>query len=64
VDYWLSVGALPSDRVATLIKKIKLNSFGAPKAPPERVAPKPLPEPAAPAAAEETPAAEEAPAES
>ena len=61
VDYWLSVGALPSDRVATLIKKIKTNTFGAPKPPPERVAPKPLPA-ATPAAEEGAPAAEEAPA--
>lgn len=59
VDYWLSVGALPSDRVATLIKKIKTNTFGAALPPPERVAPKPLPA-AAPAASEEAaPAAEE-----
>jgi len=43
VDFWLSKGAQPSDRVATLIKKIKANRFGTAMAPPERVAPKPLP---------------------
>jgi small subunit ribosomal protein S16 len=43
VDFWISKGALPSDRVATLIKKIKANRFGTAMAPPERVAPKPLP---------------------
>ena len=32
IDYWKSVGALPSDRVATLIKKVKTNSWGAQKA--------------------------------
>jgi small subunit ribosomal protein S16 len=47
IAYWMSVGALPSDRVATLIKKIKANKFGAAAAPPEAVAPKALPTPAA-----------------
>jgi small subunit ribosomal protein S16 len=61
IDYWLSVGALPSDRVATLIKKVKLNRFGEAKPAPERVAPKPLPTAEAPAA--EAPAEGEAPAE-
>src|ERR1700756_4559518 len=27
IDYWISVGATPSDRVATLLKKIKNNDF-------------------------------------
>lgn len=49
VDYWLSVGATPSDRVATLIKKIKMNRFGEAQPAPEKVAPKPLPAAAAPA---------------
>ncbi|MBI3866408.1 MAG: 30S ribosomal protein S16 [Planctomycetia bacterium] len=43
IDYWLSVGATPSDRVATLLKKIKNNDFGAPAPAPERVKPKELP---------------------
>jgi len=52
VDYWLSVGAKPSDKVATLIKKIKLNKFGTAQAPPPMAAPKapepePIPEPEA-----------------
>ncbi|MCA9095319.1 MAG: 30S ribosomal protein S16 [Planctomycetaceae bacterium] len=47
VDYWLSVGAIPSDRVKTLIKKVKTNKFGEAKAPPAAVEPKPLPVPAA-----------------
>lgn len=47
IDYWISVGALPSDRVATLIKKIKANNFGTASAPPEPIAPKELPAPAA-----------------
>lgn len=47
VDYWLSVGAQPSDKVATLIKKVKTNSFGEAKAPAPATAPKqPEPEPA------------------
>lgn len=63
VEYWLSVGAIPSDRVKTLIKKVKTNSFGEAKAPPAAVEPKPLPVPAQPEATEEAPAAEEAAAE-
>lgn len=71
VDYWLGVGAQPSDKVATLIKKVKLNKFGEAKAPAPVTAPKePEPEPEPEAPAEETPAeetaeaaAEEAPAE-
>src|SRR5262245_58438769 len=56
VEYWLSKGATPSDRVATLLKKIKLNRFGQAKPAPEKTAPKPL-------AAPEAPTAEAAPAE-
>ena len=56
VQYWMSVGATPSDRVATLLKKIKNNDFGQPLPAPERVKPKELP-------AAEAPAAEAAPAE-
>ena len=50
IEYWISVGALPSDRVATLIKKVKNNKFGAARPAPARVAPKALPTPEAPAA--------------
>ena len=60
VDYWLSVGAKPSDNVATLIKKVKTNTFGTAAAPAPMAEPKPLPEPE-PAASEET--ADESPAE-
>jgi len=52
VDYWLSVGAQPSDKVGVLIKKVKTNNFGSAQAPPPMQAPKPLPEPEAPAEAE------------
>lgn len=56
VDYWVSVGASLSDRVATLVKKVKTNRFGQAAAPAPMQAPKDRS--AAPA-----PAAEEAPAE-
>lgn len=73
VDYWTSVGAQPSEKVAVLIRKIKNNKWGAVKDAPAMTAPK-QPEPEAPPveeapaeesaeATEETPAAEEAPAE-
>jgi small subunit ribosomal protein S16 len=63
VDHWISVGAQPSEKVATLIKKVKNNKFGTASAPPPMTAPKapPEPEPEAPAeeaSAEETPAEE------
>ncbi|QDT43033.1 30S ribosomal protein S16 [Gimesia alba] len=46
VDYWMSVGAQPSDNVATLIKKVKKNKFGTAAAPAPLIAPKePEPEP-------------------
>ena len=46
VDYWMSVGAKPSDNVATLIKKVKQNKFGTASAPAPLIAPKqPDPEP-------------------
>jgi len=60
IDYWMSVGAQPSDNVATLIKKVKTNTFGTAAAPPPMTAPKPLPVPEAPA---EAPAEAEATAE-
>lgn len=50
IEYWISVGALPSDRVATLIKKVKGNKFGSAKPAPARLTPKALPTPEAPAA--------------
>lgn len=69
IDYWLGVGAQPSEKVAVLIKKVRKNKFGEVKELPPMAAPKPLPEPEAPAAeeapaegeaTEEAPAAEEA----
>ncbi|MBI1345794.1 30S ribosomal protein S16 [bacterium] len=62
VDYWLSVGASMSDRVATLVKKVKTNKFGVAAAPPPMQEPKQPEPPAAEAPAEEAVAAE-APAE-
>ena len=56
VDYWISVGATPSDRVATLLKKIKNNDFGQARPAPEKAKPKELP-------VAEAASAEEAPAE-
>jgi len=60
IDYWLSVGAQPSEKVAVLIKKVKTNRFGEAAAPPPMTPPKAPPEPK-PAA--ETPTESEAPAE-
>ena len=48
-DYWVSVGATPSERVATLVKKIRTNRFGTAQAPPAAIAPKPVAQPEAPA---------------
>lgn len=58
IDYWQSVGAQPSDRVATLIKKVKANRWTEQNAAPALT---PQKAPPAPAAAEAP--AEEAPAE-
>lgn len=74
VDYWMSVGAKPSDNVATLIKKVKKNKFGTASAPAPLIAPKepePEPEPEAQeevaenaeTASEESTASEETPSE-
>lgn len=74
VDYWLSVGAQPSEKVNALIRNVKKGNWGTAAAPPPMQAPKaPEPEPVveeAPAeeasaeSAEATPeATEEAPAE-
>jgi small subunit ribosomal protein S16 len=62
VDYWVSVGASMSERVATLVKKVKTNRFGVAAAPPPMLAPKEPAPPEAPAAEGEAPA-EEAPTE-
>ena len=40
IEYWTSVGAQPSDRVATLIKKVKTNSYTTAAAPAPMLAPK------------------------
>ena len=65
VDYWISVGAQPSEKVATLIKKVKGNKFGTAAAPPPMIAPKEpvAPEPEAPAEEAAEAPAEETPAE-
>ena len=47
IDYWLSVGAQPSEKGAGLIKKVKTNKFGAAKMPPPMTPPKAPPEPVA-----------------
>jgi small subunit ribosomal protein S16 len=60
IDYWISVGAQPSDKVATLIKKVRTNTFGTAQAPPPMTPPK-QPEPER--VAEEAPAEETAAAE-
>ena len=55
IDYWISVGAKPSDKVATLIKKVRTNTFGTAAEPPPMTPPKqpdPEPEPVAEEAAE------------
>ncbi|MDX1969428.1 MAG: 30S ribosomal protein S16 [Planctomycetaceae bacterium] len=40
VEYWMGVGASMSDRVATLVKKVKTNKFGVAAAPPPMLEPK------------------------
>lgn len=75
INYWLSVGAQPSEKVRVLIKKYGVNGthleqqksalervkLNKPMAPPPRVVPRPKPE--EPAAPEAAPAAEPAAAE-
>lgn len=56
IDYWMSVGAQPSEKVAVLIKKVKTNKFGKASAPAPMAQPKDK-------AAEAAAAAEAAPAE-
>lgn len=58
-DYWVSVGAQPSDNVKVLVKKLKSNKWTSAAPPPAAIAPKPLPvETEAPAEGGEAPAAE------
>jgi len=57
VEYWLSVGAQPSEKVNALIRKVKTNCFGSAKAPPPMLPPK-VREEAAPAEPAEAAAAE------
>lgn len=57
VDYWLSVGAQPSEKVNALIRKVRTNRFGTASAPPPMLAPKVRETPEAPAESAE-PAAE------
>ena len=72
IDYWMSVGAQPSEKVAALIKKAKTGTFGAAAEPPPMTPPKAPPEPESEAPAKEASAEvpvaeasgdEEAPAE-
>ena len=68
VDYWLSVGAQPSEKVNALIKKVQKGKFGTALAPPPMQAPKApepeaAPEEASAESAEATEGASEAAAE-
>lgn len=63
VAYWVSVGASLSDRVATLVKKVKTNSFTTAAAPAPMQAPKVKAAPAAAEGAEGAAEGEAAPAE-
>ena len=40
IEYWMGVGAQPSDKVAVLIKKVKTNKFGKAAPAPPMAAPK------------------------
>lgn len=62
IDYWLSVGAQPSEKVNALIKKVRTGKFGTAAAPPPMQAPK-APEPDPVAETEAAPEGEAAPAE-
>ncbi|MFO1091754.1 MAG: 30S ribosomal protein S16 [Planctomycetaceae bacterium] len=57
VDYWTSVGAQPSEKVAVLVEKVRKGNWGTAKAPP------PLTPPKEPTAAAPEGEAAEAPAE-
>ncbi|MEZ6065477.1 MAG: 30S ribosomal protein S16 [Planctomycetaceae bacterium] len=52
VQHWMSVGALPTEKVAALIKKVETGSWGTAKAPPPLTAPKERKAPEPEAAAE------------
>lgn len=56
IEYWISVGASPSERVATLIDKVKNNRWGSIKADAPAPAPKERPKKAAAAEGEAAPA--------
>ena len=60
VDYWIGVGAQPTEKVAVLIKKVRTNDFGSVKAPPPMQEPKPEEKPPEPEPAAEAPAEGEA----
>ncbi len=60
IDYWVSVGAQPSEKVEVLIRKFRENDWGTAKEAPAMAAPKPLPV----ESAAEPEASEEASAES
>ena len=60
IDYWLSVGAQPSEKVNALIRKVRKGKFGVAAEPPPMQAPK-APEPEAPAEEEASAEATEAP---
>jgi len=53
IDYWISVGAKPSEKVAVLINKVKADNFGEAKAPPPITPPKPEEKPEEEAPVEE-----------
>lgn len=53
IEYWLSVGAQPSEKVNALIQKVKKGKFGVALAPPAEIAPK-QPEPVVAEAPAET----------
>ena len=44
IDYWVSVGAQPTEKVGVLIRKYRDNDWGTAKEAPAMAAPKPLPE--------------------
>lgn len=62
IEYWLSVGAQPSDRVANLMDKLKNNRWGEVKAAAPAPAPKERPKKTEEAAAEAPAEGAEAPA--
>ncbi|MDB5385206.1 MAG: rpsP [Planctomycetaceae bacterium] len=57
IEYWISVGAQPSEAVAALIKKTKTNNWGTAKSAPALQTPKARPAKAAEGAEAEAPAA-------